>query len=151
MNVEIETEALIFLLGEYLFQNFGILSLQCTRLKWTLYEDIIAIIQQRVRMWFARPRIEPCDPICCAKREFYQPSIELTKRLVETDAVNDVLYKLSLKLLVDFDTYSHFGKTFSVVFEIPWSLENDITMFLCTSACLQPKSSLFYPSIKHFA
>jgi hypothetical protein len=30
MNVEIGTETPIFLLGEYLFQNFGILSLQCT-------------------------------------------------------------------------------------------------------------------------
>jgi hypothetical protein len=29
MNVEIGTEALIFLFWEYLFQNFGILSLQC--------------------------------------------------------------------------------------------------------------------------
>jgi hypothetical protein len=30
MNVEIGTEAPIFLFWEYLFQNFGILSLQCT-------------------------------------------------------------------------------------------------------------------------
>jgi hypothetical protein len=30
MNVEIGTEALIFLFWEYLFQIFGILSLQCT-------------------------------------------------------------------------------------------------------------------------
>jgi hypothetical protein len=30
MNVEIGTEALIFLFWEYLFRNFGILSLQCT-------------------------------------------------------------------------------------------------------------------------
>jgi hypothetical protein len=29
MNVEIGTETLIFLFWEYLFQNFGILSLQC--------------------------------------------------------------------------------------------------------------------------
>jgi hypothetical protein len=31
MNVEIGTEALISLLWEYLFRNFGILSLQCRR------------------------------------------------------------------------------------------------------------------------
>jgi hypothetical protein len=30
MNVEIGTETPIFLFWEYLFQNFGILSLQCT-------------------------------------------------------------------------------------------------------------------------
>jgi len=30
MNVEIGTEAPIFLFWEYLFRNFGILSLQCT-------------------------------------------------------------------------------------------------------------------------
>jgi hypothetical protein len=29
MNVEIETETLIFFFWEYLFRNFGILSLQC--------------------------------------------------------------------------------------------------------------------------
>ncbi len=29
MNVEIGTETLIFLFWEYLFRNFGILSLQC--------------------------------------------------------------------------------------------------------------------------
>jgi len=33
MNVEIGTEAPIFLLWEYLFQIFGILSLQCTYLQ----------------------------------------------------------------------------------------------------------------------
>jgi hypothetical protein len=32
MNVEIGTESPIFLFWEYLFQNFGILSLQCDRL-----------------------------------------------------------------------------------------------------------------------
>jgi hypothetical protein len=31
MNVEIGTETPIFLFWEYLFRNFGILSLQCTR------------------------------------------------------------------------------------------------------------------------
>jgi hypothetical protein len=31
MNVEIVTEAPIFLFWEYLFQNFGILSLQCVK------------------------------------------------------------------------------------------------------------------------
>jgi hypothetical protein len=30
MNVEIVTETLIFLFWEYLFRNFGVLSLQCT-------------------------------------------------------------------------------------------------------------------------
>jgi hypothetical protein len=30
MNVEIGTETLVFLFWEYLFRNFGILSLQCT-------------------------------------------------------------------------------------------------------------------------
>ncbi len=30
MNVEIKTEAPIFLFWEYLFRNFGILSLQCS-------------------------------------------------------------------------------------------------------------------------
>jgi hypothetical protein len=34
MNVEIGTETSIFLFWEYLFQNFGILSLQCG--KWQL-------------------------------------------------------------------------------------------------------------------
>jgi hypothetical protein len=34
MNVEIGTEALIFLFWEYLFQIFGILSLQCRHQKW---------------------------------------------------------------------------------------------------------------------
>jgi hypothetical protein len=33
MNVEIETEAPIFLFWEYLFQIFGIFSLQCGALK----------------------------------------------------------------------------------------------------------------------
>ncbi len=33
MNVEIETEAPIFLFWEYLFQIFGILSLQCGALE----------------------------------------------------------------------------------------------------------------------
>jgi hypothetical protein len=36
MNVEIGTEALIFLFWEYLFQIFGILSLQCKRAQITL-------------------------------------------------------------------------------------------------------------------
>jgi hypothetical protein len=31
MNVEIGTETLIFLFWEYLFRNFGILSLQCVK------------------------------------------------------------------------------------------------------------------------
>ncbi len=37
MNVEIGNETLIFLFWEYLFQNFGILSLQCI---WILFKYV---------------------------------------------------------------------------------------------------------------
>jgi hypothetical protein len=44
MNVEIGTEALIFLFWEYLFRNFGILSLQCK--KRTRQEPVLAILEE---------------------------------------------------------------------------------------------------------
>ncbi len=39
MNVEIGPEAPIFLFWEYLFQIFGILSLQCIDLRYVLFRD----------------------------------------------------------------------------------------------------------------
>ena len=44
MNVEIGAEAPIFLFWEYLFRNFGILSLQCT----TIFQFIIKLLFQKV-------------------------------------------------------------------------------------------------------
>jgi hypothetical protein len=46
MNVEIGTEAPIFLFWEYLFRNFGILSVQCGHKR----------IKNRMKLYFKRRR-----------------------------------------------------------------------------------------------